>query len=66
MTKAVNRKSANERSIPYAGWGVAAAGFVGVMTSFAPIVPYTFRLFLNPLHAAFGWQPAKKLRENPI
>jgi len=27
-----------------------------VMTSFAPIVPYTFSLFLNPLHAAFGWQ----------
>lgn len=26
------------------------------MTSFAPIVPYTFSLFLNPLHAAFGWR----------
>jgi len=26
------------------------------MTSFAPIVPYTFSLFLNPLHAAFGWK----------
>jgi predicted MFS family arabinose efflux permease len=26
------------------------------MTSFAPIVPYTFSLFLTPLHAAFGWQ----------
>jgi len=26
------------------------------MVSFAPIVPYTFSLFLNPLHAAFGWQ----------
>lgn len=24
--------------------------------SFAPIVPYTFSLFLNPLHAAFGWK----------
>lgn len=26
------------------------------MVSFAPIVPYTFSLFLNPLHAAFGWK----------
>ncbi len=46
----------NESSIHYPGWGVAAAAFVGVMTSFAPIVPYTFSLFLNPLHGAFGWQ----------
>jgi sugar phosphate permease len=27
-----------------------------VVVSFAPIVPYTFSLFLNPLHAAFGWK----------
>ena len=47
---------ANEGSLHYAGWTVAAAAFVGVMVSFAPIVPYTFSLFLNPLHAAFGWQ----------
>ncbi len=33
-----------------------AAAFTGVMVSFAPIVPYTFSLFLNPLHAAFGWK----------
>ncbi|WP_433966869.1 MFS transporter [Tunturiibacter gelidiferens] len=46
----------NESSIHYQGWSVAAAAFVGVMVSFAPIVPYTFSLFLNPLHAAFGWQ----------
>lgn len=45
-----------ESSIHYAGWHVAAAAFAGVMVSFAPIVPYTFSLFLNPLHAAFGWQ----------
>lgn len=25
------------------------------MVSFAPVVPYTFSLFLDPLHAAFGW-----------
>jgi len=46
----------NESSARYAGWKVAAAAFVGVSVSFAPIVPYTFSLFLNPLHAAFGWQ----------
>ena len=45
-----------ESSLHYTGWHVAAAAFVGVMVSFAPIVPYTFSLFLNPLHAAFGWQ----------
>lgn len=45
-----------ESSIRYTGWQVAAAAFVGVMVSFAPIVPYTFSLFLNPLHVAFGWQ----------
>ena len=45
-----------ESSIRYTGWHVAAAAFAGVMVSFAPIVPYTFSLFLNPLHAAFGWQ----------
>jgi MFS family permease len=45
----------NESTIQYPGWGVVTAAFIGVMTSFAPIVPYTFSLFLNPLHAAFGW-----------
>jgi MFS family permease len=52
-----NRVATNdEGSIRYSGWGVATAAFVGVMTSFAPIVPYTFSLFLNPLHASFGWR----------
>ena len=46
----------NESSIRYAGWGVLAAAFLGVMVSFAPVIPYTFSLFLNPLHAAFGWK----------
>ena len=46
----------HESSLHYPGWQVAAAAFFGVMTSFSPIVPYTFSLFLNPLHAAFGWQ----------
>lgn len=45
-----------ESSIQYPGWGVLAAAFAGVMVSFAPIVPYTFSLFLDPLHAAFGWK----------
>ena len=44
-----------ENSIHYPGWGVLAAAFTGVMVSFAPIVPYTFSLFLDPLHASFGW-----------
>lgn len=46
----------DENSIHYAGWGVLAASCAGVMFSFAPIVPYTFSLFLDPLHAAFGWK----------
>jgi predicted MFS family arabinose efflux permease len=50
------RETTEESSIHYDGWLIAAAAFVGVMTSFAPIVPYTFSLFLAPLHAAFGWQ----------
>ena len=56
MSKATTSQSANEISLHYAGWAVVAAAFVGVMVSFAPIVPYTFSLFLNPLHAAFGWK----------
>jgi predicted MFS family arabinose efflux permease len=56
MKQTANPQAANESSALYPGWGVAGAAFVGVMTSFAPIVPYTFSLFLNPLHASFGWQ----------
>lgn len=48
-------QSDEEKSIRYPGWGVLAAAFTGVMVSFAPIIPYTFSLFLDPLHAAFGW-----------
>ena len=54
--QAIPKLQDNESSIHYQGWSVAAAAFVGVMVSFAPIVPYTFSLFLNPLHGAFGWQ----------
>lgn len=48
--------SDEEGSIRYKGWGVLAAACAGVMVSFAPIVPYTFSLFLDPLHAEFGWK----------
>jgi predicted MFS family arabinose efflux permease len=56
MDQTADRRLANESSIHYLGWGVAAAAFVGVMTSFAPIIPYTFSLFLNPLHQSLGWR----------
>jgi predicted MFS family arabinose efflux permease len=47
--------TSNESSIRYPGWGVCAAAFVGVMVSFAAIMPYTFSLFIEPLAGAFGW-----------
>jgi predicted MFS family arabinose efflux permease len=56
MSVTTTQQTANESSLHYAGWAVVAAAFAGVMVSFAPIVPYTFSLFLNPLHAAFGWK----------
>jgi len=45
-----------ESSLSYPGWKVVLAAFFGVMVSFAAVVPYTFSLFLAPLHAAFGWK----------
>jgi predicted MFS family arabinose efflux permease len=56
ISETTAQRATNESSLHYAGWGVVAAAFAGVMVSFAPIVPYTFSLFLNPLHAAFGWK----------
>ena len=50
------KKHMSENSIRYPGWGVGLAAFVGVMVSFAAIMPYTFSLFLEPLSNAFGWQ----------
>lgn len=44
-----------EGSMRHPGWGVCLAAFVGVMVSFAAIMPYTFSLFLEPLSKAFGW-----------
>jgi MFS family permease len=45
-----------ESSLHYQGWRVVAAAFFGVMVGFGALVPYTFSLFLAPLHEAFGWQ----------
>lgn len=47
--------SITEDSIRYPGWGVCVAAFVGVMVSFAAIMPYTFSLFIEPLAKTFGW-----------
>lgn len=44
-----------EDSVRYPGWRVCAAAFVGVMVSFAAIMPYTFSLFIEPLAKSFGW-----------
>jgi predicted MFS family arabinose efflux permease len=51
----VPTKTASESSPTYAGWRLTLAAFVGVMVSFAAMVPFTFSLFLGPLHGAFGW-----------
>lgn len=45
-----------EDSLRYPGWQVIVAAFVGVGVSFAPMVPYTFSLFVAPLQGAFGWK----------
>jgi MFS family permease len=52
----VSNLRSDESSILYPGWKVVLAAFVGVMVSFAAIVPFTFSLFLSPLHDAFGWK----------
>jgi MFS family permease len=44
-----------EDSFRYAGWRIIVAAFVGVGVSFAPMVPFTFSLFVVPLQSAFGW-----------
>jgi MFS family permease len=49
------RVAGTENSIHYFGWGVCVAAFVGVMVSFAAIMPYTFSLFIEPLAKSFGW-----------
>lgn len=54
--KTNSHRIGEESSVQYPGWRVLAGAFTGVMVSFSPIVPYTFSLFLDPLHAAFGWK----------
>jgi MFS family permease len=44
-----------EDSLGYRGWRIILAAFVGVGVSFAPMVPFTFSLFVVPLQSAFGW-----------
>ena len=51
-----NSLTAAEKDWRYSGWLVVLAAFVGVMVSFAALVPYTFSLFITPLHAEFGWK----------
>lgn len=51
----IQPNSIREDSIRYPGWGVCVAAFVGVMVSFAAIMPYTFSLFIEPLATTFGW-----------
>src|SRR5208282_1532076 len=46
---------ANEHSIRYPGWRVAAAASTCVLVSFASLFIYTFAIFLKPLAAEFGW-----------
>jgi MFS family permease len=45
-----------EDSLGYRGWQIILAAFVGVGVSFAPMVPFTFSLFVAPLQGAFGWK----------
>ncbi len=56
MVAGLQTNSHSESSPRYAGWKVVAAAFLGVMVGFAGMVPFTFSLFLDPLHAAFDWK----------
>ena len=55
MTKDALNAAHRETDWKYPGWKIVLAGFFGVMTSFAAIVPYTFGLFIKPLSLSFGW-----------
>lgn len=56
LTQASSLREGCEASPKYTGWLVVLAAFFGVMVSFAVPVPYTFSLFITPLHDAFGWK----------
>jgi predicted MFS family arabinose efflux permease len=47
--------TADETSLRFEGWRVAAAASVGVFGGFASIVIYTFGVFLKPLADEFSW-----------
>jgi len=47
--------AADERSVGYHGWRVAAASSACVLVSFASLFVYTFAIFLKPLAIEFGW-----------
>jgi MFS family permease len=49
-------RSGNENALGYPGWGVVAAGFMGVMLGYSVLIPYTFGIFLKPLSSEFGWR----------
>jgi MFS family permease len=55
MTTDALKEGCSEADWKYPGWKIVLAGFLGVMVSFAAIVPYTFGLFIKPLSQAFGW-----------
>src|SRR5580692_412819 len=56
MNTVASEDGVRESRLSYPGWRVVLAAFFGVMVSFAALVPYTFSLFLAPLHEAFGWK----------
>jgi MFS family permease len=56
MNTVPSENEVRESRLSYPGWRVVLAAFFGVMVSFAALVPYTFSLFLAPLHEAFGWK----------
>lgn len=55
-TTATMTRPHEEDRLAYPGWRIVLAAFVGVGVSFAPMVPYTFSLFLTPLEGEFGWK----------
>ena len=51
----MTHETAEETSLRYEGWRVAAASGVGVFVSFASLLVYTFGIFLKPLAEEFSW-----------
>ena len=51
-----NTAAPSESDVLYPGWSVVIAAFLGVMSGYSVLIPYTFGLFLKPLSAEFGWR----------